>query len=488
MARSPALKGSLAPQLQSIFARLIPANVEAQRLFSTLADHVLSDATDSAITHAAKFMHIEPYSPPETTLDRDMRQESQTSTDTDDEISVVSSPNYHGHYILSFETNPLTPNIGHTSRTPQDSSIHFGVAGIHATICFDDDGVLTLKTLTERRGFMTILGNDEFTKGRRTITERKSCVSFGSLSYYLEYSGLEDEEYNHALRTYMQDYLMQDAPCPDISATPSPMDTLVGDWNIRGTVGSGSFGVVNATKNIRTGKTGAAKCLVQNSIATHSKILQEIVTLKAIPQNPRLLHYCTEYYERGERWYTGILDELDERYSLRTRPEKVIIIYGPFVRFNLSEELVLKQPFNIRIAAFYQVLQGLVSLHSGGFIHSDIKPSNIGVVKQSADMINVVILDYGETIHAQRCEPHPGKTGTIPFLAPEMEQCPYGKEVDLWATGIVGIQLFMSGEKVPWDNVVRAKTAWRKQVEDLQSAPVRVETHDGGSGHALAKH
>lgn len=204
----------------------------------------------------------------------------------------MSNLNYHGHYILSFETNPLTVNIGwvlgfgHWSNTksaspvdillapPKTSSIHFGVAGIHATICFDDDGVLTLKTLTERRGFMTILGNYEFTKGRRTIIERESRVSFGSLSYYLEYSGLEDEEYNHALRTYMQDYLMQGPPCTDISATPSPMDTLVGDWNIRGTVGSGSFIVVNATKNIRTRETGAAKCLVRNSIATHSKILR----------------------------------------------------------------------------------------------------------------------------------------------------------------------------------------------------------------------
>lgn len=76
MAGSPAPNSSLTPQLQSIFARLIPANVEAQRLFSKLADRILSEATDSAITHAAKFMHIEPYSPPETTLDRGIRQES----------------------------------------------------------------------------------------------------------------------------------------------------------------------------------------------------------------------------------------------------------------------------------------------------------------------------------------------------------------------------------------------------------------------------
>lgn len=166
-----------------------------------------------------------------------------------------------------------------------------------------------------------------------------------------------------------------------------------------------------------------------------------------------------------------MVDESDERYSLRTRPEKVIIIYGPFVRFNLSEELFLKQPSNIRIMAFHQVLQGLAALHVDGLMHRDIKPSNIGVVKQSVDTIEIVILDYGETIRAEECLPSPGKVGTIPFLAPEMEQQPYGREVDLWAAGILGIQLFVSRGELLWRNVVNAEAAWRKQVIVLQSAP-----------------
>ncbi|KAH9203300.1 kinase-like domain-containing protein [Leptodontidium sp. 2 PMI_412] len=399
-------------------------------------------------------------------------QESQTATDTDDEISVKSSPNYQGHYILSFEVDPLIPDIGWVIgfgrrskkqsadsglvdlllATPGTSSAKFEVAGKHARLFFDKDAVLTLKVFSHW-GYMTALGNEGFKGGQRSITTRKSRVSFGSLSYSLEFSDLNEEEYNNALRQYLKNHLNREAPSSDVSATPSPMDTLVGEWNIRGTVGNGSFGVVNVTKNIRTGETGAAKCLVRNSIETHAKILREIDTLKALPRNPRLLQYFAEYYERGDRWYTGILNESDERYRLRVRPEKVIIIYGPFVRFNLSEELFLKQPLNIRMAAFYQVLPGLVGLHGEGFIHRDIKLSNIGVVKQSADTIEIVILDYGETVRAERCEPCPGKAGTIPFLAPEMERQAYGKEVDLWATGIVGMQLFVSGGKLLWRNV-----------------------------------
>ncbi|TVY12550.1 Spindle assembly checkpoint kinase [Lachnellula arida] len=482
---------SLVSKPHFIFAKLVPANIEAQRLFSELAEAVLSNPTNPDYIHYAKFLHIEPYSP--NSPDHQTRQESQesqTASETDDGTSVKSSPNYQGHYILSFEVDPLIPDIGWVIgfgrwskkqsansgpvdlllAPPGTSSVKFEVAGKHARLFFDKDAVLTLKVFSHR-GYTTALGNEGFKEGQRSITTRKSRVSFGSLSYSLEFSDLNEEEYNNALRKYLNNHLKREAPSSDISATPSPMDTLVGEWNIRGTVGNGSFGVVNVTKNIRTGETGAAKCLVRNSMETHAKILREIDTLKALPRKLRLLQYFAEYYERGDRWYTGILNDEDERYSLRTRPEKVIIIYGPFVRFNLSEELFLKQPLNIRMAAFYQVLQGLEGLHGEGFIHRDIKPSNIGVVNQSADTIEVVILDYGETVRAERYEPCPGKAGTIPFLAPEMEQRPYGKEVDLWATGIVGIQLFVSGGKLPWRNVVSAEAAWKKQVDVLQSAP-----------------
>jgi serine/threonine protein kinase len=83
------------------------------------------------------------------------------------------------------------------------------------------------------------------------------------------------------------------------------------------------------------------------------------------------------------------------------------------------------------MGAFFQILQGLDALHSEGFIHRDVKPSNVGVVSQSADNIEIVILDYGETFRIKNCWTSPGKIGTIPFLAPEMESTMYGNKVDI---------------------------------------------------------
>lgn len=308
-------RSSLIPQPHLIFAKLVPANVEAQRLFGELAETVLSNLTNPEYKHYAKFLHIEPYSPniPSYQI-RQGSQESQTATDTDDNISVKPSPKYQGYSILSFKVDPFFPDIGWVIgfgrwskkqgtdsspvdlllATPGTSSAKFEVAGKHAKLFFDKDAVLTLKPIKpiSRRGYVTVLGNEEFTEGQRCITARKSRVSFGSLSYSLEFSDMNEEEYNSALRDYLKDRLYRDVPSSDISAMPSSMDTLVGEWNIRGTVGNGSFGVVNVTKNIRTGETGAAKCLVRNSMETHAKVLQEIDTLRALPRNVCLLK-CT---------------------------------------------------------------------------------------------------------------------------------------------------------------------------------------------------
>jgi hypothetical protein len=52
--------GSLVPQPRLIFAKLVLANIEAQRLFSELAEAILSSPKNSEYIHYAKFLYIEP--------------------------------------------------------------------------------------------------------------------------------------------------------------------------------------------------------------------------------------------------------------------------------------------------------------------------------------------------------------------------------------------------------------------------------------------
>lgn len=185
---------------------------------------------------------------------------------------------------------------------------------------------------------------------------------------------------------------------------------------------------------------------------------------------PQILRFRAVQYERENRWYSGPSDEDDERYTFQARPERVAIFYTPFARATVSE-LFNEIPMRLRLIAFFQLLQGVCALHSDGFIHRDIKPANWGVVEFSMTDISTVILDYGHATRATACEPKKGSVGTIAYLAPEMEVTTYGREVDIWACGIIGRQLFKTDGKIQWQNVTQDQRDYKSAMVGLQAEP-----------------
>lgn len=163
-------------------------------------------------------------------------------------------------------------------------------------------------------------------------------------------------------------------------------------------------------------------------------------------------------YEREDHWYTGVQDESDERSAFPTRPEKVYIFCEPFARGTLSD-IFLEMPMPTRLKALWQILTGVSVLGDAGYIHRDIKPANIGIVKFSMveNEVQIVILDFGSTVKQDHCDAQPGQVGTVPYLAPEMEITKYTKEVDVWACGIIALQLMVTHGALPWKHVVRSK-------------------------------
>lgn len=98
-------------------------------------------------------------------------------------------------------------------------------------------------------------------------------------------------------------------------------------------------------------------------------------------------------------------------------------------------------------------LSALSWLHVEGYIHGDVKPSNIGVIENEA-----WLLDNGGSQHTSNggaIFPTPGQPGTVPYLAPERQLSPYGFGVDVWAAGITLFQLVFGRwpfyfDKNPW--------------------------------------
>ena len=91
-------------------------------------------------------------------------------------------------------------------------------------------------------------------------------------------------------------------------------------------------------------------------------------------------------------------------------------------------------PIKDVLAWFHGVAAGVAYLHDHGIVHRDLKPGNI-----FSDQSIVKVGDYGlsKFISVSRRSGQTESVGTVHYMAPEVGNGRYGKEIDIYALGIV---------------------------------------------------
>ena len=120
-------------------------------------------------------------------------------------------------------------------------------------------------------------------------------------------------------------------------------------------------------------------------------------------------------------------DELDDRW-----------VVMEFVSGESLEDVIDRHPagmpLDLALHWFSGIAAGVAYLHDHGIVHRDLKPANIfldeGIVK---------IGDYGlsKFISCSRRSGQTESVGTVHYMAPEIANGRYGKEIDTYALGII---------------------------------------------------
>lgn len=193
-------------------------------------------------------------------------------------------------------------------------------------------------------------------------------------------------------------------------------------FTIKRGIGAGGFGEVYfATSD--AGKEVALK-RVQRNLDIELRGVRQCLNLK---HSNLVALFDIKYDDEGEAW-----------------------VVMEYVSGETLKDLLERHPTGLSTEQvdywFRSMASGVSYLHDHGIVHRDLKPGNI-----FDDISTVKIGDYGlsKFISCSRRSGQTESVGTFHYMAPEIGKGVYGKEIDIYALGIILYELVTG--KVPFD-------------------------------------
>ncbi|XP_075639970.1 calcium-dependent protein kinase 29-like isoform X2 [Castanea sativa] len=218
-------------------------------------------------------------------------------------------------------------------------------------------------------------------------------------------------------------------------------------------LGRGDFAVTYLCTERATGRKYACKSISKRKLGKSKDIedvKREILILQHLTGQPNIVEFKGAYEDKQ---YLHLVMEL-------------------CTGGELFDRIISKGSYSEREAASIgrQIMNVVHVCHFMGVMHRDLKPENFLMVSKD-DHSPIKAAGFGHSVFIEEGKVYKEIVGSAYYVAPEVLQRKYGKEIDMWSAGVI-LYILLSGvppfwgetEKAIFDAILEGKL-------DLQSSP-----------------
>ncbi|MBA0595348.1 hypothetical protein Gorai_012220, partial [Gossypium raimondii] len=202
-------------------------------------------------------------------------------------------------------------------------------------------------------------------------------------------------------------------------------------YDLRKELGRGQFGITYLCIEKATKREYACKSISRRKLTTDKDVddvRREISILQHLTGQPNIVEFKGAY---EDAWNLHLVMELCSGGELFDR-------------------ITAKRSYSERQASSIcrQIMNVVHACHFMGVMHRDLKPENFLMVSKDEDS-QIKATDFGLSVFIEEGRMYKDLVGSPYYVAPEVLQRKYGKEIDVWSAGVI-LYILLSGVPPFW--------------------------------------
>jgi len=197
------------------------------------------------------------------------------------------------------------------------------------------------------------------------------------------------------------------------------MEDLYANYTLGKELGRGQFGVTYLATHNTTKKKYACKCISKRKMVTKEDaedVEREVAIMYHLQGHPNIVQLVAAYEDKHN---VQLVMELCEGGELFDR----IVSKGHYTEKSAA-------------AMFRNILKVIAQCHALGVMHRDLKPENFLLSSNKDDAV-CKATDFGLSVFFSPTQKFADVVGSAYYVAPEVLKRSYGKEADVWSTGVI---------------------------------------------------